>query len=149
MWCSCEAFTNIWQQQLYKSPIWFWQKKFKKIKGLYFIFKEVKNWEYLCFLEAVYMAPIATDPGTGSPLCTLDGVQSHCLWKSMAQAALIVSNQGEAAAPERLRKQGFPAPNRIGLLCVRALGKFLSTTVWVHLTGGCHCFHSPIQNKSF
>lgn len=28
---------------------------------------------YLCLLEAVYMAPIATAPGTGNPLCTQTG----------------------------------------------------------------------------
>lgn len=105
MGCSCEFFTNIQQQQLYKSPIWFWYKKINNIRGLNILFGEVKDWESLSLLQTAYMAPIATDPGTGTHFAPQ--ILSHCLWSPVAQAVLVVSHQGEAAAPERQKSKAF------------------------------------------
>lgn len=135
MWCSCKAFTNIWQQQLYKSRIWFWLENFKRNKRVEFQVWGSEGLRIsLCLLEAVYMAPVNADPQA----------QGTHFAPQVSFSPITFEVRGTDCTG--YVTSGFPAPNRTGLLYVKALGKSLNTSVWVHLTCDCHCFHCPIQS---
>lgn len=99
-------------------------QKINNVNGFNLIFGEVKDWESLCLLQAVYRAPIATDPGRGTPLCASDGVLFHCPWRPAAQAALIVSHLSETAAPERLKSKAFLLQTELGPSVSESLENF-------------------------